>query len=142
MSSFSESGGASPKVLIVDDEEDVLAYVVAVLEDNGFRAVGESDPASALDVIQREHPDLILLDIMMPGQSGLSLYRELRRHRATAAIPVIIISGYSPKEELATVLSRLDCEKVPRPNGYLEKPISVPAFLENVRELLAAPRGE
>ena len=62
MSSFSESGGASPKVLIVDDEEDVLAYVVAVLEDNGFRAVGESDPASALDVIQREHPDLILLE--------------------------------------------------------------------------------
>jgi two-component system phosphate regulon response regulator PhoB len=135
MISLQGSERAAPKILVVDDEEDIVAYLVAVLEDNGFKAVGESDAASALEVIERERPDLILLDIMMPGQSGLSLYRELRRISSTATIPVFIISGFSREEDFARMLSRLEAERPPLPDGYLEKPISVPKFLQSLHEL-------
>jgi two-component system phosphate regulon response regulator PhoB len=114
------------RVLVVDDEEDIVEYLSAVLEDNGFNAIGASDADAALAATDRETPDLILLDIMMPGHSGLSLYKELRRREATAKVPVLIISGYSKEEDFQrTALRQLSLEHVPLPDGYLEKPISV-----------------
>ena len=135
MSSSHESQAATPKVLVVDDEEDIVAYLVAVLEDNGFRAVGESNAGAALEVVRKEQPDLILLDIMMPEQSGLSLYRDIRSNRATSTVPVIIISGYSREEDLVRMVAQLDAGESRLPNGYLEKPISVPKFLQRLRNL-------
>ncbi len=135
MTSPVDSEGAVPKVLVVDDEEDIVAYLMTVLEDNGFRAVSASDAAAALEVVQREHPDLILLDIMMPGQSGLSLYREIRSNRATADVPVVIISGYSRVEDLARMVVEMEGGESRLPDGYLEKPISVPKFLQRIHAL-------
>ena len=142
MIAIQESNGMTPKVLVVDDEEDIVTYLVAVLQDNGFKAVGESHAATVLETIHKERPDLILLDIMMPGQSGLSLYRAIRKDPETAEVPVFIISGYSRERDFAVMAGGLETQVARLPDGYLEKPISVPAFLENVRELLAAPRGE
>jgi CheY-like chemotaxis protein len=128
--------GMAPKILVVDDEEDIVTYLTAVLEDNGFRAVGESDAAAALGLAKKEQPDLVLLDIMMPGQSGLSLYRDIRANRSTADIPIFIITGYSREEEVTRLLGSLTSEPLRPPDGYLEKPISVPKFLESVHALL------
>lgn len=141
MISLQGSESVARKVLVVDDEEDIVAYLVAVLEDNGFEAVGESDAATALEVIHRERPDLILLDIMMPGQSGLSLYRAIRKDPATAEIPVFIITGYSREDNFVKLVGTLEDEKPPLPEGYLEKPISVPRFLQSLRELFEKQRG-
>ncbi len=141
MNSLHGSGGEAPKVLVVDDEEDIVAYLVAVLEDNGFETVGESDAATALEAILRERPNLILLDIMMPGQSGLSLYREIRRNRATAAIPVFIITGFSQEEDFAGMLDTLEAERPPLPEGYLEKPISVPKLLQSLQGLFGEQKA-
>jgi twitching motility two-component system response regulator PilH len=141
MISLQGSESVARKVLVVDDEEDIVAYLMAVLEDNGFKAVGESDAATALEVIHRERPDLILLDIMMPGQSGLSLYRAIRKDPATAEIPVFIITGYSREDNFVKLVGTLEDEKPPLPEGYLEKPISVPRFLQSLRELFEKQRG-
>jgi CheY-like chemotaxis protein len=135
------SEGAAPKILVVDDEEDIVAYLVAVLEDNGFKAVGESDAAVVLEAIQRERPDLILLDIMMPGQSGLSLYQAIRKDPATAGIPVFIISAYSREEDFAKMARRLERHVSRLPDGYLEKPISIPALLQDLHELFEKQRN-
>jgi DNA-binding response OmpR family regulator len=124
------------RVLVVDDEEDIVEYLSAVLEDNGFRAIGASNADAALEAAEREPPDLILLDIMMPGHSGLSLYKELRRREATAKVPVLIISGYSKEEDFQkTALQQLSAEQLPMPDGYLEKPISVPNLLVRLSAL-------
>jgi CheY-like chemotaxis protein len=124
------------RVLVVDDEEDIVEYLSAVLEDNGFIAIGASNADAALEAAEREPPDLILLDIMMPGHSGLSLYKELRRREATAKVPVLIISGYSKEEDFQkTALQQLSAEQLPMPDGYLEKPISVPNLLVRLSAL-------
>lgn len=142
MNSLHGCAGAAPKVLVVDDEEDIVAYLMAVLEDNGFKAVGESDAATVLEVVHREGPDLILLDIMMPGQSGLSLYRAIRKDPATADIPVFLISGYSREEDFANMGRRLETQVSRLPDGYLEKPISIPTLLQDLHELFEKRRNE
>ena len=136
-----QSNGMAPKVLVVDDEEDIVAYLVAVLQDNGFRALGESDAAAVLETIRKERPDLILLDIMMPGQSGLSLYRAIRKDPDTAEIPVFIISGYSRDKDFAVMAGGLEAQVARLPDGYLEKPISIPMLLQDLHELFDKRRN-
>ncbi len=130
------SANGVPKILIVDDEPDIVEYLCAVLEDNGYRAAGVTEAKSALDAAASERPDLILLDILMPGESGLHLYREMRRNPATAETPVLIISGYTRAEDFGRVdLGMLAEEKLPLPDGYLEKPISVSSLLSSLAQL-------
>lgn len=132
---MSESDGG-PKILIVDDEPDIVEYLRAVLEDNGYRAVGVTEAKRALEAVDREKPDLVLMDILMPGESGLHLYREIRRNPETAGTPVLIISGYTKAENFAEVdLGMLEEEKLPPPDGYLEKPISIPKLLQGLHAL-------
>ena len=88
-----QSGPA--KILIVDDERDIVEYLSMALEDAGFKAAGLADTEGALEWIAAERPDLVLLDVMMPGHTGLSLYRAMREGEATKRIPVVIISGYA-----------------------------------------------
>jgi CheY-like chemotaxis protein len=132
-----------PRVLIVDDEEDIVEYVKTVLEDNGYEAMGAQDAGEAFEAIARWKPGLILLDIMMPQHSGLSLYEAVRKNEATAGLPILIVSGYARPEEFRRIETGvLGAAGVPPPDGYLEKPISVPLLLETIRALaLGAPGG-
>ena len=122
-------------VLIVDDEEDIVTYLVTLLNDNGFRALGARDTPAALEVIRTRAPDLILLDIMMPGHSGLSLYQKLRHSAATAQVPILFISGCRRLEELGDLAENQIVEFADASN-YLEKPISADKLLRRIRELL------
>jgi two-component system, OmpR family, phosphate regulon response regulator PhoB len=138
MDNGSENGGRRTNVLIVDDEEDILTYLIAVLRDNGMNAVGVTQADEALREIERRVPDLLLLDIMMPKQSGLSLYRDIRSRETTSAIPVIFISAYSRAEEVGKLGFRpLEGSSVRE--RYLEKPVTVEALLSGIRELLGRP---
>lgn len=128
------------KILIVDDERDIVEYLTLVLEDEGFVASGLTQTSGALEQIIAQRPDLILLDVMMPGHTGLSLYRAMRGSPATKDIPVVIISGYARKEEFALMdLRELESGSLPRPEGYLEKPIAVATLLATIRRLLGRP---
>ncbi|MEJ2369161.1 MAG: response regulator [Acidobacteriota bacterium] len=138
-----ETEGAAARILVVDDERDIVDYLIAVLQDNGYDAEGVYDSAAALEELRRRPPDLVLLDVMMPGRTGLSLFQTLKQTPRLASIPVLFISGYSREEEFHQLelegLEKLDGESAP---VFLEKPIRVPVLLKNVKALLQRPGGE
>ena len=93
------------KIVMIDDEEDLCNVVKENLEDTGkFHVTTLSDPAQAEDVIRAQHPDLILLDVVMPAREGSDIIRSLKKDPDLKTIPVIIVSGkgemvYNRKKE-------------------------------------------
>ena len=83
----------SHTILVVDDEADVRAYLAAVLEKRGHRVVTAEDGRRAYEVTEEEHPDLIILDLQMPAQSGTDFYRRLMKSKEFQDIPIIVVSG-------------------------------------------------
>jgi CheY-like chemotaxis protein len=139
---ISKEGSESrrPAVLVVDDEADIVEYLTVALEDSGYRARGETDPERALQILREDPPDVLLLDIMMPGHTGLELYRRIRRGGGGAGPHVLFISGYSREEDFArNGLPALARENLPPPDGYLEKPLSLPSLMEKIGALVARP---
>jgi DNA-binding response OmpR family regulator len=88
------TGASEATVLVVDDEPAILELVRFTLERDGYRMVVASEGWEALDVARREHPDLVILDLMLPGLSGLELCRALR-----AEMDVAVIMLTARKEE-------------------------------------------
>jgi len=127
------------KILIVDDEPAVVSYLEMVLHDGGYATLSASNGREAIDLVRRERPDLVTLDISMPEASGTRFYREIKTDAELASIPVVIVTAvtgyggdkYAYKEFLGH--SRL----VPPPEGYFPKPIDRDEFLGAVRKLLA-----
>lgn len=124
------------KVLIVDDEPEAIEFASVVLEENGYIPVGAADGIEGMEKAERERPDLILLDIMMPGKGGIAMYRELRSLEATRDIPVIIITGVSRGERFEERMLRQDPEMSP-PDGYIEKPMKAEVILKLVNKVLS-----
>lgn len=77
-------------ILIVDDEEKIVSGVKRYFEHDGFQVLNANDGLSALEIVQKEKPDLMILDLMLPGMDGLEVCRELRR---TTNLPIIILSA-------------------------------------------------
>ncbi len=121
------------RILVVDDEPDTLAFIVAVLEDSGAEVIEACDGNEALDLARREKPDLVTLDISMPGKDGGQVFEEMRSDPALRDIPVCIISG---RPELRRLIYQ---RTVPPPDGYLDKPIDEKSLLLNVRKVLSLP---
>jgi CheY-like chemotaxis protein len=141
MSEETTAGGtAARKVLIVDDEPDVVSYLEMLLRDNGYETLVAGDGAEALDSVRRERPDLVTLDISMPKASGTRFYKEVKTDPALASTPVVIITavtGYGgDKYAYERFISRRSL--VPPPEGYFPKPIDREAFLAAVRKLLSS----
>lgn len=90
------------RILLIEDEEDVAAVIKLQAEISGYKLHVEVDGVNGFKTIMREKPDLILLDIMLPGQNGLDVLRKVRNVKEIKHIPIIIISG--KKEELDIVL--------------------------------------
>ena len=83
----------SKKILVVDDEADVRRFLTAVLEKRGYETLTAADGREAYEIAERERPDLIILDLMMPNQSGTDFYRRLMKHRELSVTPIIVVSG-------------------------------------------------
>ena len=121
-------------ILIVEDEADEVAYLTALFSDNGFVVLSAANGQEGLEKARSERPDLITLDISMPAESGVRMFRELQSDPATAEIPVIIITGVSHEFKRFIETRR----QVGPPAGYFEKPVDRDALLAKVNELLAA----
>ncbi|MBN2227707.1 MAG: response regulator [candidate division Zixibacteria bacterium] len=128
-------------ILIIDDEPDVISYLSAVLDDVDYDIHSSDSTADGLEKARKLHPDLICLDIMMPEESGLSLYARLRRDECLATIPVIIISGMESQQEF-DFRRYVGDRQIPPPERYIEKPINVEAFVATVRTLISVVPGE
>ena len=127
----------SPRtVLVVDDDAPLRALCRAALGEAGFRVLEAADGDEALDLIARDRPDLILLDVMMPRLSGWSVAAELLAEPATGEIPIIFISG---RREAA---DRLRAQEL-RASGYVTKPFDPGGLVTTVSTILdEIDRGE
>jgi DNA-binding response OmpR family regulator len=84
------------KILIVDDERDFVRILSAHLKARGYNTVTASDAVGAITVAQKERPDLIILDVAMPGGDGLTVLKRLGASDHTSLIPVIVVTGLEP----------------------------------------------
>ena len=125
-------------VLSVDDEAQTREFLSVVLEENGYTPVQATDGEQAMDIIRQQKPDLIILDIMMPKQSGIKMYGELKSTESLRNIPVIIYSGLPRRTLLQAqaALTRSSGKNVPNPDAYLEKPVTPERLLAAVRKIL------
>ena len=125
------------KILIVDDEPDLITFYNTLLEENGYETVTAENGEKAVEILKKESPDLIVLDLMMPQKSGVAFYRELRKNRETAEIPVIMVTAFddTPYPE-ADFRDKVYEDSVPGPQAYLKKPVDKDLLLENVKKLI------
>lgn len=124
-------------VLVVDDEPDVAFYLASVLEDAGFTVATASNGDEAMERIRRRPPDLISLDLVMPGKSGVRLLAELRRDRELRRIPVVIVSGHAHEPGIRRDLDEVLAESaLVGPSHCLDKPVTPEKYLRHVCELL------
>ncbi len=121
---------AGRRILVTDDEPDFLVFVSTLLEDNGATVFQAANGDEALQLAMAEKPDLITLDISMPGKSGIEVFEELRKNPETAAIAVCIITG---KPEMRKLIYD---RPVTPPEGYMDKPASEESIMLNVRKIL------
>jgi CheY-like chemotaxis protein len=104
------------KILIIDDDPVIVKYLQAVFSDNGYETCVATSSMEGLDVVRREKPDLITLDIQMPGEWGPRFYRKLRQDKVLRETPVIVISGidgdHAVKDAVAFVKKPFDPERL------------------------------
>jgi DNA-binding response OmpR family regulator len=126
------------KVLIVDDELDMRVFMSTLLETNGFKPIVAQDGKEGLDLARQKKPALIILDVMMPKESGIQMYRELKADTALKGIPVIMVSALAKKTFFHSqkVLDEYEGGKIPEPAAYIEKPPEPDELLSAVQKVL------
>jgi len=126
------------RILIVDDEGEVREFVSAVLEENGYVPIVARNGEEALDMMREKRPDLVIMDILMPKQSGIRMYRALKTTDTLKDIPVVIYSGIAKRTFLRTQAARTEIEgkTVPEPEAYVEKPAKPEYLAELVKKIL------
>jgi DNA-binding response OmpR family regulator len=104
------------KILIIDDDPVIVKYLQAVFSDNGYATCTATSSMEGLEVVRREKPDLITLDLQLPGEWGPRFYRKLRQDKELKNTPVIVISGmdgdHAIKDAITFVKKPFDPEKL------------------------------
>jgi two-component system phosphate regulon response regulator PhoB len=127
-----------PTILVVDDEEDIIELVELNLTREGYRVLGCTTGEKALEIARSKLPDLIVLDLMLPGIDGLEVCRKLKSGPKTHRIPIVILTA---KGEEADIVMGLELGA----DDYVTKPFSGKVLAARVRRLLrraAQPPGE
>lgn len=126
------------KVLVVDDDPDVRMFSITVLEENGYTPLEATNGEEGMSLVRQERPDLIVLDVLMPRESGIKLYREMKTDSDLKDIPVIIQSGIAEKSFLRSqkALTEFGGAAVPEPEAYLEKPVEADELAATIRSVL------
>ena len=126
------------KVLNVEDDPDIRMFVATVLEENGYIPIMAKDGEEGAKKVKQEKPDLIILDILMPKESGIKMYHELKKDPSFKDIPVVMLSGVSKRTFLRSqaALTEFGDETVPEPEVYLEKPVEAEDLAETLKKIL------
>jgi DNA-binding response OmpR family regulator len=118
------------RVLIADDEANILISLEYLMKREGFEVSVARDGIAALAAVAAQRPDLILLDVMMPGKTGFEVCQDLRADRANDSIRVVMLTARGRETDVAKGLAL-------GANAYLTKPFSTRELVQLVRELLA-----
>ncbi len=121
------------KILVVDDERPVREVVALILERVGYEVVRATNGREAIEVAAKQNPQLIVLDMRMPGLHGIDTCRELRSRQGSRGIPILVLTGYMENEKAA-----LDAGV----DGFLAKPFRPEELIERVKVLLKVGHRE
>lgn len=117
------------KILVCDDDANIRNIMDFSLETEGFQVLVAADGPEALQLVRDEHPDLVILDVMMPGSDGLSVCRQLKQDTATRQIPVLLLTARSGRGDREAGLAA-------GADDYVTKPFSPQRLVEKVHGML------
>ena len=118
------------RILIVDDEPHIVKLISIRLMTKGYEVFVANDGVDCVKIAQREVPDLILLDIMMPHRSGIRAFEKLLQLDTTRSIPVIFMTAY-PKAEIKTQVMKMGA------NGHISKPFTGAEIEQTIQNVLS-----
>ncbi len=122
---------ADMKVLVADDEQAITELVAFALELEGFQVIQAPDGPEALRLAREEHPDLAMVDVMMPGMDGREVSRKIKEDPSTSSIPVLLFSA-APNPDLTEA----------RADGFMPKPFDVNQLVDTVRQYISSKKPE
>lgn len=117
-------------VLLIEDEPNIIEAISFILRQDGWRVSTHSDGATALGIIEKTAPDLLVLDVMLPGKSGFEILQNLRAGETTRTLPVLMLTAKGQTKDRQEALAL-------GVSGFMAKPFSNKELLEAVRELAA-----
>ncbi|MEE8401629.1 MAG: response regulator [Candidatus Hydrothermarchaeaceae archaeon] len=121
------------KVMVVDDDPDVLLVLERVLGRRGYTVVGACGGKECLKMVKEDRPDIIFLDVMMPGMDGWEVCREIKDNPSTSSIPVSMLTVMKDEEDIKKSLSA-------GADQHMGKPINFKEVLNSVQDLLGLER--
>jgi CheY-like chemotaxis protein len=125
------------KILVVDDEPDVRNFLAACIQDAGFIVDSAIDGQEALEKIEKEMPDLMTLDMVMPRKSGIELIRTLRKNDKWSQLPVIVITAHARDEFASEDIKGFNAFiSGLKPKRIIEKPVTPEVLVKTICEIL------
>jgi len=119
--------------LVVDDDADITMFLATILEDAGMKVMTAYDGNQALERLRERIPDVISLDLVMPGKSGIRVLHELRKNPAWSRIPVLIVTGHARDPQVRRDLAEVLADStISGPSAYLDKPVTPEKYLTHV----------
>ena len=120
---------ARKRILIADDEPDIITLLVSILKSEDYDVITASDGAEALMAIKTSHPDVVILDIMMPKLDGMQVLQKVREDAEISSIPVIMLTAKASDKDILSGYKY-------GANYYIPKPFEISDILEGVRMVL------
>jgi DNA-binding response OmpR family regulator len=115
------------KILIIEDDVDLLKLLASYLKANGYEVLTSPESEDGVTLAERERPNLIILDIKMPGKGGLSAYKDIRYSPNLASVPIILMSGLS-KEAVQAIAEEI------KANDFVHKPFEPEELIKKIKE--------
>lgn len=127
--------GDKKRAVVIDDESDICDYIASVLMEHGFETQTAHEARGGEDLIRESRPDVVCLDLMMPGRTGIQLFARLKGDDETKHLPVIMITGIKDKLNIdwGEIAGGL---RTRRPDGFIEKPIDPVRLMRVVEDVL------
>ena len=144
------------QILVIDDDENIRRFISLLLTENGYDAATACDGAEGLQMVTQAKPDLIVLDVMMPKKTGLTLFKQLKRDDQYKDVPILMLTGVTGvieemethkdetfehpfdnlREALKKSIRELRDEGLVKPEMFVDKPVDPDSFVERVRQLI------
>jgi CheY-like chemotaxis protein len=121
------------EIMVVDDEADICFVISKMLEREGYKVITAESGEKAIEMLKGAKPDLILLDVMMPGLDGWETCAKIKTQQETMEIPVVMLTAKTAEEDKIKALEECGAE------WHISKPIDRPKFIETVKWLLESP---
>jgi len=142
--------------MVIDDDASTMRFMCVLLEENGYQPVAAQDGREGMQKLQEDDVSLIVLDVMMPKQTGFSLFKQLKRDEKLKDIPVLMLTGVAAsleeldaqkdgpdvkpfdglRESLRKMIAEMRESGEVKPEMFVDKPVDPDAFIDKVRELI------